>query len=1148
MQTPYRKFKYLYIRDNENRRSDDVLECVYDSQEKIKDKFVLHEEVTRSYYVFDSIAAARRFIESLPDDKRTFHEVIFGWKPQKIKFDIDIKEADLEKLTIRAPVDHAPIMVPQPVLAFDDDFLGKLVNGEIGADGQPDDNIPARTPEDVLAIFTARDEYRNLETSDEKAEYICKTIDDAIIQAFYIMYFKTIDVKDIVTCSSSGRDSPTSPMKYSYHKTIHGYYIDNHVEGRTFTNVLLDMLDTRFRPFVDGVNKQTQNFRMVGNHKQSSIRVKQVVSGHEDVLSVVQNIDGCIRLPSNIDYHEVTDRIGYIDLTSSIGEKDAERIVEFAKGYTEGNKFRSRKGNIFSYDRQRPTHCLICDDIHHKDNTVYLTVNEDCGIIKIYINCRHLKGSSKYIGELVCDAIKDEVNLDKKEFATEKAKAKGAEASLKQAIKGVAGKSVELLTLFETLPETQKHIYCEPSLRPFELKDTLCIKAKMKMGKTKNLRQFIDQYFDNGGLREPIIRILSFRQTFSGNIKEKFPDFTMYSDVKGPLTQNRLIVQIESLHRVEITPDIEPPDLLVMDECESLFEQFESGLHKNFGLAWGVFQWMVRNARYLIAMDANLSDRTYRMLYRMRVEYHNLKYPANPPRSIYYHHDKYKNQVEDRYYFTTDKNKWYYCAQQAVEQGYRITVPMSSLREAEIFRRDIEAKHPEAHIGFYSSKTSMSQKREHFNNVAEYWSQYDILIYTPTVSAGVSYEEKHYDKIFAYFTDKACNVETCLQMLGRIRNVGQREYYICLSSSKNNLPTDIDDIEACVNNRRLNLFRQFDSSLLQIEFDDTGEVKCHRSDYFYLWLENMRVRNLSLNDFNTRFVKYIAEGGAACDIVDVDVPDDTLQGIAKRRRAIRAELNEEEIKQVAVSPDLTPDDARRIEDKFIKQDDITDAEFYSYEKYKLRRHYKFDGPINEAFIKKFNNRKAKRIYRNLNRILSKKDIDDALENIKNEERGNYSHIMEMDEKHQFSDLNRAYVYDHHRTAVGLMRLCGFSNLSEPRVIPETYLFDKFRENERAIADNIMHVRSDFELRNFQYKDVKYSNSMADQIYISKVLKYVNKVLMSMYDIKIGVDKVDKTMYRLKYSGIFPLKPADDRPYINVGGGEDGPDGPAFQLE
>ncbi len=1139
----YREFKYLYVVQNENRRSDDVLECIYDSQEKIKGKFVMHDEVKRNYYVFEDIDAALRHVSSLPDKKRTFHEVIFGWKPQKIKLDIDIKEVDLDKIMIKAVVDRKQYVPP---VMFDDDFLGKLVSGELNNN---EDNIMQKTPEDVLAIFTGgAEEYKNLETNDEKIAHICKCIDDAIIQTFYIMYFKTIDVGDILTCTSSGRDSPTSPMKYSFHKTIEGYSIDNNIEGRTFTNVLQDMLDPRFRQFVDSINKQTQNFRMVGCHKQGSTRVKRVVSGHADRLAIVQNVDGCVRLPSNSDYQDVADRIGCIDLASNIGEEDAKKIIELAAGYTEGNKFRSRKGNIFSYDRLRPTHCLICDEVHHKDNTTFLTCNEDCGIIKIYINCRHLKGSQKYIGEVVTVAIENEVNIDKKEFSTELAKAKTSEASLKKAVKSVAGKSVILLTSFETLPEPQKHIYCDPALRPFELKDTLCVKAKMKMGKTKNLRQFIDKHFDNNGLREPVIRILSFRQTFGGNIKEKFPDFTLYSDVKGPLTQNRLIVQIESLHRVEITPDIDPPDLLVMDECESIFEQFESGLHKSFGLAWGVFQWMIRTSRYLIAMDANLSDRTYRILQRMRVDYYNLKYPANALRSLYYHHDKYQNQVDDRYYFTTDKNKWYYCAQQAIADGYRITVPISSLREAEIFRKDVETKHPEAHIGFYSSKTSMSQKREHFNNVAEYWSQYDVLIYTPTVSAGVSYEEKHYDKIFAYFTDKACNVETCLQMLGRIRNVGQREYCICLSASKNNLPTDIDDIEACVNNRRLNLFRQFDSSLLQIEFDDTGEVKCHRSDYFYLWLENTRVRNLSLNDFNGRFVKYIAEGGATCDMVDVDVPDETLANIAKRRRAIRAELNDEEIKCVAASPDLTTDDARNIEDKFIKQEDITDAEFYAYEKYKLRRHYKFDGVINEAFIKKYNNRKAKRIYRNLGRILAKTDIDTALENIKNEERGNYSHIMEMDERHQFNDLSRAYVYDHHRTAIGLMRLCGFNNLSEQRVIPETYLFDNFRSNERGIADNIMHIRGDFDLRNFQYKDVKYFTSMSDLLYITKVLKYVNKILLSMYDIRIGIDKVDKTMYRLKYSGVFPLKAADDRPYIEVGRDEDGPDGPAFQLE
>lgn len=1155
----YRKFKYLFIKEAGNQRNEDVLEYVYDKPEKIRDKFVAHEEVTRSYYVFDSYQKAQEFIEDLPDDKRTFHETIFGWKHQKIKFDIDIKEKDLRDLVIRVPIDEPitekPIVEPVVDLSavpLNDDFLSKLIQGDFSVLDGSEDNIQTCSPEDILRKFMGEapkrpaDNYRELMTVEEKANYIVRQLDLAITKTFYLTYFIQITDKDIVTCSSCGRDTPTSDQKFSYHKIINGYYVNDHREAKLFTDLVVEALDPRFRKFLDGVNKQTQNLRLVGNHKAGSPRVKMVVSGHRDEESVVTIVDKCQPLPSNINFLDVTDRVTGVDTNSRISAKDAERIVEKIKGYTEAHRLRERKGNLFIYQRVRPEMCLICNEVHHRDNTLFITCTEDSGIIKIYMNCRHAENAPpKYLAEVISHEIEGDVNLEKKDFATERVKAKTAEAGLKKTLKNMTGKPVEIITLFETLPDSQKHVYCEPALLPFELKDTLCVKAKMKMGKTKNLMQFINTHFRNNGLREPVIRILSFRQTFSGNIKEKFPDFTLYSDVKGPLTQSRLICQIESLHRVEISPDIDPPDLLVMDECESIFEQFESGLLKNFALAWATFQWMVRNSKYLICMDANLSERTYRVLKRMRVDYYNTKYPTEPPREIFYHHNKFKNQVDDHYYFTTDKNKWYYVLQQTIEKGYRVVCPMSSLSEAEILKRDIETRFPDNVIGFYSSKTSMSQKREHFNNVAEYWSQYDTLIYTPTVSAGVSYEEKHYDKVFAYFTDKACNVETCLQMLGRIRNVGQREYYICLSSNRNNLPTDIEDIEECVNKRRLNLFRQFDSSLLHIEFEDSGEIKCHRSDYFYLWLENTRIRNLSLNDFSNRMARYIAEGGAHCDVINVEIPDEKLADIAKNRRKIKVELSEENIKQIVESEELDEEGVKNIQDKFVQQADVSVKELCAYEKYKLRRDYTWDGPINASFVKKYNNRKARRVYRNLSRILSKKTIDEALEVIKKDERSNYVCVMEQDEKYQHSDLNRRYVFDQHRISLGFLRICGFQNLTEQHVIPETRLFDNFREREHDVIESLSQLRGEFEIRNFKPSDIKYTSAIAETLYVQKILRYMNKILAAMYDIRIAPDKVDRQMYHIKYSGLFGLGKTDDRPYVEAG--VEKPDGAAEPI-
>jgi len=189
--------------------------------------------------------------------------------------------------------------------------------------------------------------------------------------------------------------------------------------------------------------------------------------------------------------------------------------------------------------------------------------------------------------------------------------------------------------------------------------------------------------------------------------------------------------------------------------------------------------------------------------------------------------------------------------------------------------------------------------------------------------------------------------------------------------------------------------------------------------------------------------------------------------------------------------------------------------------------------MNAAFVKRYNCKKSRRVFKNLTRVLAKETLDEALDEIKREERGNYIAIMNMEETHQYSDLARNYVFDHHRTAIGFIKMCGFKSLVDGIVVPETHLAERFRASERQIADAIMHLRLEFEIRNFQYRDVKYIPDVANSIYVGKVLRLINKVLLGMYDVKVTNDRVDREMYKIKYSGLFPLIPTDDRPYIQI---------------
>lgn len=1118
-----RRFRHIYKTDGE-----DSVESTYVTQSEIGKKFVIRDEADHTYCVFDDITHYMTWFETVPQEARQFHEVIFGWKAQKIKIDLDIKHSDLAKFTMtQAPLPYITGEAPR--------CTGGGTTGDTYIDA-PSDNIDTM---DILG------ELQKMLTSGAgagagagatvvspatKAKHILDHVLEALKKMFYMVYFIDLDDNNIIVCDSSGEED--GRQKFSYHIIVDGYALSNHMECKLFSNMLLGTIDDKIKPFVDAqVNKSLQNFRLVGCHKRGSARLKRVPAGVDPRRSIITDTDRCTILHPIVNIHSAITRVGMVNDTAKIEDKDVQRILDATAQYTAGHALRKRQGNMFIFNRLHPTKCDLCGTTHHKDHTLYLTCVDEMGVIKVFEHCRHNRdGRNRLIAELVASDIAKAVAATggDENVVGEVVKRRTAEARLGISIEKNRGVTEQ--TLFDQLPDDQKNVYDEPTLRPFELKDTLCIKANMKMGKTKTLKEYLDKYFGDGGIKDPVVRILSFRQTFSSNIKEKFQDFVLYSDVRGPLNQNKLIIQIESLHRLDIN-DAEYPDLLVMDECESIFEQFDSGLLKSFSIAWATFEWLLRYSKHLIVMDANLSDRTYRLLKRIRVDHHNATSPT--PWSIYYHCNRFKNASNDTYYLTSDRNKWYHSLHTTLKSGAKIAVPSSSLTEAELLKLDLESRFPHLRIGMYSSKTSNAMKKEHFNNVHEYWSQYDILVYTPTVTAGISYEKVHFNKIFAFFTDKACNAETCQQMLGRVRNVSDHEYYVCVSSTRNNLPDDIEAIQRQMNDRRLNLFRQFDPGMLQVEFDDTGHIKCHESNYYHLWLENMRVRNLSINDFSARFIRIISQTGATVKPLVLDVAEEDLIELGKERKSRLVALKERDAEMVATADELDDEAVQRLEAKERADEQLTPEEDASFRKYKLRRDYQWEGPIDATFVAAYDTNSARRLYRRLSKIMLAETPEKSLEIIHRDESSVYAVTMNSDEKNQYADLRRVYVYDLHRVALGLIKTAGFQPLFDRRCIPKGELADRFEAVADTIYKNLVLVQADFDLRNIRRQDFVRIKGQPDEMYVTRVLKYVNKVISDMYDLSIKVDPTDRNMYLLVYGGIFALEPNSETPYIRV---------------
>ena len=96
------EFVYLTSRDRVGKPPGDAIEARY-SRADLANCCIVRDEARGRFFVYESTAACigaylRQVAEAKHGKAPSVHEVIFGWKPQRLKFDIDAPAARLAAL------------------------------------------------------------------------------------------------------------------------------------------------------------------------------------------------------------------------------------------------------------------------------------------------------------------------------------------------------------------------------------------------------------------------------------------------------------------------------------------------------------------------------------------------------------------------------------------------------------------------------------------------------------------------------------------------------------------------------------------------------------------------------------------------------------------------------------------------------------------------------------------------------------------------------------------------------------------------------------------------------------------------------------------------------------------------------------------
>lgn len=1186
--TPY---KYLYPRPAAGcggTRSDAEVLSLHVSTEDIeKGALAIRDEKANEFRLFATAKDFWRWAGTRPLEERCFHEVVFSGA-QRLKFDIDASPEAVDRISSATLDSLVPGWdVSRPGSEYTAEELDRALSGILGGkDFGPGPEVAGPQPTDSKSVDSKPD-------LEVKAGAVLRYLLRLIVDVFEARYEgMVLPMTDLLVASSLGDHMPR--VKFSYHVIIGPYMVANHFEAQAFTRAVLAELEAEspelYRAgFLDpDVNKSTQNFRIAGSQKPGSGRPKvfdeelAAMLGTRMVRDAEDTLIGKASEKTLLPKLEVEENGGPV--VSALSDSDVAKALRLVaegspysfRAHTYCRAIPGKSGMLLTFTRREASVCELCTRIHHKDHSLMVLIAPsdagDGSTADVIELCRRSPQATRHLGTISCSAG---AFIDSKESRpaahVERALTRSAgtlQAQIGAIREGRRDPHQSCDQLFEQLPSAQKQIYAEPQMRPYEVVETLAVKAQMGMGKTRRLREYIDRCHpppSAGDLSPPaVIRFVTFRQTFSESLREAFPDFKLYTDMQSSQISAafapRLIVQVESLHRLiwdamsQMTPD-----LLILDEVESVLAQFSSGLHKSFNESFTVFQWLLGSAKRVICMDANLSDRTYRTLHRMR--------PAHP---VYFHWNQHTRAADDIVHVTMHSGTWLDKFVALLQGGKKIAFASNSLREAKAVVHMLQTTFPDKKMKLYSSETARGEKILHFGDVAKYWSDYDVLAYTPTVSAGVSYERAHYDCMFVYLSDASCDVETARQMLGRVRQLADKEYYVCLRSLRSvSLPTDIATLEKLVYERRQmvksRLFAPSDELPATTQYDaSTGTIAPYRSPYLPLWLETTRIANLSRNNYARRFVDQVADTGARVVYLEAD-PDRVQESrdLAARKASSKEWLSAKKAHDIANAQELTSEEVSEIRRRASSAElsvnpggstevrEVTQGERDAVSKFFLRHRFNWRAEMLPAFVNVYNSMPIQKLYANLTLMLGQPTTEHALCELNHQERalvtarqavsgqatGTAADLTKQLYLNAIEnvDIRYQYRFPQFYFSVWFLRFCGFGSILDSSRIPKEWVEASLALVRPKVILHMTTILSEFSLRHPGHRAL---SSSAPAEFSRAILQVVNGALRSTFGVEVARNKADIYYLRRTAKGKTFVWPGDRD--LNSGGVEQKP--------
>lgn len=410
----------------------------------------------------------------------------------------------------------------------------------------------------------------------------------------------------------------------------------------------------------------------------------------------------------------------------------------------------------------RDVECLLCKRKHDKENQ-WITV---CGEKQaVFFKCRRADDEAKSKRSLYLGELKPEAIISDAERA----------------------RSIEYRNNKPQI-ETDDN-YCEKHVKPINtiIGVILLLCSFMGTGKTTEFNNYVRRHNPKrvcvlsprilytesitSEYNQPQSKENPHMLPFIGKKFKTYLETTESGKKKDFNNCDRLVIQMESIHNLM---DVARFDVLILDEIESLFQQFGSSTMKEQILCTQMFERLIRETPIIIGGDAFLSQKSIKTLEKLNPNIHITRNDFKPLKRTAFLYPTIESLFYRAYYSLSLKKKIvFFCASR--EKALEFA---SGCKDRGIIYK--------LYVG---KSNTVEQDRAELRNVNESWSgKVQCIIYNSRITVGVNYNIKdEFDQLFVYGSSHSCCVRDTFQGTLRVRHIKDEEMYVNIyDKSKNN--------------------------------------------------------------------------------------------------------------------------------------------------------------------------------------------------------------------------------------------------------------------------------------------------------------------------------------------------------------------------